>query len=136
MKGKKRRGLRVRISPALNSEARGQILLLKKKALKRPLILKKRCSTRVFPLLVSKGSNASAARSMVGKWRKSAGDGVISGLISQAIEKNITDPGPWILAGLNRAANDTSAFYASINRTFGGSVPPGTNSSAPEALRT
>ncbi len=89
-----------------------------------PQDLAKEAFSSGVALLTSKGAEPKSARSLVGKWRKTATDTKLIGLIRQAREQDIADPGPWITASISRAANDTNALFASIQRTYGGSALP------------
>ena len=70
-------------------------------------------------LLTKTGSTASTARSLIGKWRKAQSDETVAAAIADAKRLEISDPKAWITARLAKAANDSSDFYASIDRTFG-----------------
>ena len=70
-------------------------------------------------LLTKTGSTANTARSLIGKWRKAQSDETVAAAIADAKRLEISDPKAWITARLAKAANDSSDFYASIDRTFG-----------------
>ena len=80
---------------------------------------KKRVFDQGIAYLVSTGSAVGAARSIIGKWRKSASDERIGDLIDEATRQNIADPKAWITAALNKSANDTDIMLRSIERTYG-----------------
>ena len=70
-------------------------------------------------LLTKTGFTAGTARSLIGKWRKAQSDETVAAAIADAKRLEISDPKAWITARLAKAANDSSDFYASIDRTFG-----------------
>ena len=70
-------------------------------------------------LLTKTGTTPSTARSLIGKWRKAQSDEIVAAAIADATRLEISDPKAWITARLAKAANDSSDFYASIDRTFG-----------------
>ena len=69
-------------------------------------------------LLVGAGDDPKPARSFLAMLRKAHGDGKVADAILQAARQHISDPRPWLVATLNKAANDHSALIASAQRTF------------------
>lgn len=70
-------------------------------------------------LLCASGSSPAAARSLIGRWRKTSGDHDVLSAIIDASRQSVSDPKAWITARLNKTGSDHSALFASIDRTFG-----------------
>lgn len=67
-------------------------------------------------LLVEADSSTSAARSLIGRWRKGHTDGDVLSAIRAAKTEGVVDPKAWITARLKAGGHEHSALWASAMR--------------------
>lgn len=81
-----------------------------------PIDYQKRAFDLGVEVLGAKGTTAAQARSLVGKWRKVAGDQRVGDLLEQARGK--ADPVEWVAAAVNNRAGEQDALFRAIDLKY------------------